>query len=211
MLNPIFEGFLLGLTLAILFGPAFFALIQTSINRGFRAGFFMALGIFLSDFTLVVITYFGLTNLIDFEHNHLMLGIIGGIILIILGTITFMRKPAVYNDVNAKLSRFSYLPNPLKQILKGFILNMFNPFLLIWWMTIVVGVSSNYGNDHLSIYAFFSSVLLTVLITDIIKVYISGRLKKIIKPELILWINKFVGILLILFGIILLLRVIIDF
>lgn len=209
MINPLIEGVVLGLTLAILIGPAFFALLQTSIVKGFKSGIYLALGIFLSDSTLVLVTYFGLSHLIDFQHEDLFFGIIGGVILVVFGSVTFTRKPTTYIEEDTSTNGYlKSLPNPLKQILKGYFLNMFNPFLIIWWMTIVVGVSSNYSNDTYSIYVFFGSVLFTILLTDIAKVYVAGRLKEFVKPGFITWVNRLVGIMLVVFGLILIFRVV---
>lgn len=47
-MTPFLEGIILGITLAVLLGPALFALVQTSIHRGFRAGMRLAFGIFLA-------------------------------------------------------------------------------------------------------------------------------------------------------------------
>lgn len=204
----LFEGILLGLTLAVLVGPAFFALLQTSIHRGFKAGLFMAMGIFISDFTLVVITYLGLTQFIDFEHNDLFFGIIGGAILIIFGTVTYTRKPMDYNPENQHNGENSSAPSVLTQFVKGYFLNLLNPFLIIWWMTIVINISANFSEDKAAIYTFFSGTLLTILITDILKVYVAGKIKSLLNPKLIHWINRIVGLLLVLFGLILIFRVV---
>lgn len=57
MFHPLLEGIVIGFTIAILTGPAFFSLIQTSIHRGFRSGLFLAGGIFLSDASLLMLCY----------------------------------------------------------------------------------------------------------------------------------------------------------
>ena len=44
---------------AALLGPGFFALLQTSIHRGFRAGMCLSIGIFLSDVFVLLLCYFG--------------------------------------------------------------------------------------------------------------------------------------------------------
>ena len=38
MLEPIVSGFTFGLLLAVMLGPVFFALLQTSLHEGFKAG-----------------------------------------------------------------------------------------------------------------------------------------------------------------------------
>ena len=84
MLHLLFEGFVLGLTLAILIGPAFFALVQTSIHRGFKSGFYLALGIFISDITLVFLSYLGASQLVSDPKNSIYVGGSGGLMLILL-------------------------------------------------------------------------------------------------------------------------------
>jgi arginine exporter protein ArgO len=69
-MTPFLQGVLLGLTFAVLIGPAFFALIQTSIHRGFRFGFFLAIGIFLSDLVALLVCYFGATQILGSDPRQ---------------------------------------------------------------------------------------------------------------------------------------------
>ena len=55
----VFNGFKLGIVLSFLIGPVFFTIIQTSIERGFRNGVFVAMGVSLSDILYVAICYCG--------------------------------------------------------------------------------------------------------------------------------------------------------
>jgi len=48
-MEAVFNGVIYGLVLAVLVGPVFFTLIQTSIERGFKSGVYVAIGISLSD------------------------------------------------------------------------------------------------------------------------------------------------------------------
>jgi len=52
MIQAVRTGIILGLTLAVLIGPVFFALLQTSIHKGFGAGVLVAIGISASDIFL---------------------------------------------------------------------------------------------------------------------------------------------------------------
>ena len=49
-----------------------------------------------------------------------------------------------------------------------------------------------------------------ILFTDTIKVYVASRLKAIIRPMFILWVNRVVGTVLVVFGIVLIFRVFYD-
>lgn len=207
-MHPLLEGMILGLTLAIMLGPAMFSLIQTSIHRGLYRGILLAGGIFLSDLSLVVLCYLGAVQVIGNDRNYLMFGIIGGIILVIFGVVTFLRKVQVTDDNNLIDVK---MPGPLTYIFKGFFLNFANPFVWIFWVSVMVTVSTGYGSDSWSIREFFAGALLTILSTDVLKVIIASRLKRYLKPRILIIINHLVGIMLILFGIYLMIKTFLHF
>ncbi len=204
-MGPIWEGVLLGLTLAFFFGfgPALFALIQTSIHRGLFSGFLLAIGIFLSDVVLVALCFLGVIQIISDPTNHMIFGIISSIILIIFGIVTFRKKVQISqdsdNDVNNK-------PGFMTYIVKGFFLNIANPFVWIFWMGVVVAISANYAGKPQSIIFFLSATLITVIATDMLKCFGSYKIKKYLTPGFITWINRIAGIGLAVFGVYLLIR-----
>ena len=80
----------LGIVLVFMIGPVFFSLIQTSIQRGFVAGMFMAFGIAANDATFILISYFGFSKLLQPLFPYL--GTVGGIIFIVVGVITALNN-----------------------------------------------------------------------------------------------------------------------
>ncbi len=92
LVRAIAEGIGLGITLAILTGPAFFALLQTSIRNGYKSGIAFALGVFVSDTTLISLSYLGALNLFSDPKNNFIIGIIGGTILIMFGIFNIFQK-----------------------------------------------------------------------------------------------------------------------
>ena len=66
-MDILFNGLKLGIVLALLIGPVFFTIIQTSIERGFINGVLVSLGVSLSDTMYVAICYFGLVQFINDE------------------------------------------------------------------------------------------------------------------------------------------------
>lgn len=203
-MNPFVEGMILGLTLAVLLGPALFALIQTGIHRGFFPGSLLATGIFISDLALLVLCFFGAFQILYDGYNRLFFGIISGLILIAYGIATFTRKIHIDNENdmvnNKKPGWFTY-------ILKGFFMNIANPFVWIFWMGVTVGITSNYGDETGEVMSFLGGVLFTIFTTDLIKVYIAKKIKGFLKPENVRKINKFVGIMLMCFGVFLMVRI----
>jgi threonine/homoserine/homoserine lactone efflux protein len=204
-MNTVFEGIILGLTLSLFFGfgPALVAEIQTSILRGFWAAVLLAFGVFLSDAALVALGFFGAVQI--FESNKTALGIIGGIILIIFGIVTYRRKSAIDIDSEGIMIKQKE-PFYITYVLKGFFINFTNPFIWIFWMGIVVGFTANYKADMIMLLAFFLSALGTVFIFDILKIFSAYKVKKYIQTHKIIWINRIAGAGLVIFGIYLVIR-----
>lgn len=204
-MHTIFEGIILGLTLAIFFGfgPALVALIQTSIHRGLWPAFQLAFGIFLSDVTLVSLGFFGAVRIFDEYKSGL--GFLGGIILILFGIVTYRRK--VVLDIEGNNSNEKHHgPGFLTYVFKGFLINFTNPFIWIFWMGVVVGFTTNYQGDEFLLVSFFAAALGTVFIMDLLKSFSAYQIKRYLQTHSIIWINRFAGIGLVLFGCYLVLR-----
>ena len=209
-MGPVLQGILVGLTFAVLLGPAFFALIQTSIQRSFKIGVFLALGIFLSDLLALVLSYFGATTLLGSDpRENTYFSIIGGIILIIFGTYTFMKKGEIVKPEEQKELQI-IAPRPIIYIIKGFLLNAANPGTWFIWITTVVSTTSRYGVNSKSNYIFLVATLGTIFSTDVLKCYVSGQLKKFITVRILTIMNRLVGIVLIGFGTYLIINVLVD-
>jgi len=204
-MHPFLQGIILGLTVSALLGPALFTLLQTSIHRGVKSGIFLAFGIFLSDISVVYLALLGALQLISQKDNYMIAGIIGGLILIGFGIYTFLHK--IYLDENNKGIEVR-VPGPLTYILKGYFLNIMNPFVWFFWISAMVGVSSSFVEDKHGIVIFFIGTILTVFGSDILKVIIADKIKKHLNTKILIRVNHFVGLLLIVFGIFLIIRVI---
>ncbi len=209
-MGPLIEGIILGFTLAVFFGfgPALFALLQTTIHRGFLSGLFLAIGIFLSDLVLVGLCFVGAIQIISKPENNLAFGIISGIVLIIFGIVSYTRKVEFNKDNKVNTKDRAWL---IAYTLKGFFLNIANPFVWIFWMGVVVGVTTNLEGGKYAIIVFFSATLLTVLSTDILKCFDSYKIKKFLTPKIVLRINHIAGVGLVLFGLFLISRAVIAF
>lgn len=193
---PFLEGMGMGILLSMMIGPVFFALIQASIENGVRHAFFMALGILFSDAIYVLITYFGVTVILVSPLIKTALGYLGGLILIGLGLVSWRSKRIEPNQVKKSM------PSKKRSgLLKGFGLNGINPFVLLFWISVagIVNLKANYGSWDKAIY--YLSLLMTVFLLDLVKVYLARRLSRHITPALMKKMNRTVAILLILFGI----------
>ena len=84
-LEAIFKGLAMGLLLALSVGPVIFTIVKQSINNGRSGGFSFVIGVWVSDFLLVILSnVFSemVTRLLDFK---MQIGVIGSAFLIGMG------------------------------------------------------------------------------------------------------------------------------
>lgn len=191
-----------------MFGPAFFTLIQTSLERGFRPAFRLAFGIFLSDSLLVAISFLGASRLFSDPAASKIIGVVGGIILVLIGIYTF-RKKVQLQKVMENHGEEIRMPSHWKDFFKGFFTNMANPATWIFWFVSVGTISAKYTTEagevvHFRVILFFLMTLGTVFAMDTLKSFVAHRIKKFINARTVGIVNKVVGVLLVLFGIYLL-------
>ncbi len=206
LVKTFLAGVTAGIALAIIIGPALFSLIQTSLRNGFKSGVALASGIFLSDGVCVALAYLGASQFFTDPKNKLLIGVLGGIILIIFGTYNAAQKEVHADEEEIQIPAVNI---PLT-FLKGFFLNIVNPFVFIYWIGIVGLVSSNFSFNHSHIIVFFAGTLLTVLATDITKCFLAHKIAQYLKPGILTKVNRFAGIILIICGIVMIVRVIIT-
>lgn len=202
-MHPFIQGAILGFTLSALLGPALFTLLQTSIHRGVKSAIFLAFGIFLSDICVVYLALMGALQLINQKNNYIIVGIIGGSILIAFGLYTFYHK--IHIDENNKAIEVR-VAGPLTYILKGYFLNIMNPFVWFFWISAMVGVSASFGNRN-DVMIFFVGTLATIFASDILKAFVANKIKAHLNANILVRVNHVVGILLVVFGLFLIVRV----
>jgi len=213
MISLFINGILLGLLVAVSLGPAFFAIIQTGINRGFRYGVYMAIGISISDIAWVVISYLIGASLFDDPEKKVYIGLIGGIILIIFGSVSWAKKPEILKRRKYSVNNPPKDPRPIGYALRGFFMNIANPFLFFFWFGALgfVGKNSLHGDMLKNTIVFFSGTFITIFFTDILKSFVSGKIKGFLKPRKEILLNKIVGFVLVVFGIVLIFRTLDDY
>ena len=192
------KGVAYGILLAFLIGPVFFTIIQTSIERGFMNGLYVAVGVSISDALYITVTYLGLSQIVDNPNLSKYLGYCGGLVLFIFGFYYLFiksKKLLIYEhqEVVAK--------SPFRCIAKGFIINGLSPMVLIFWIGTVGVATSEFGYvTYSSAALFFASIVLTVFATDLIKAKLADRLRTLMTPRFIRLLNIILGIAMIIFG-----------
>lgn len=198
------DGIMLGLTLTILLGPIFVALTQTGIQHGIKAGIAVGSGIWISDFLVITASYFFILKislLIKTTDFQFWMGLAGGIILILSGLFSIIKSHKGEEKTPAFDAR-SYI----EYFSKGFTINFINPFTFIFWISVMSSYVSGKGINGLEAFLLFGSILCTIIITDTLKVMLAKKIRSKMKPGHLEIFAKIAGIMLIIFGIVLLIR-----
>ena len=195
MINALVKGVTLGLLLAISVGPIVFTVIKQSISNGYKGGLAFIAGISLSDILLVIFANL-FTNLFDVLNAHKkMLSVIASIFLIITGVyFLFFKKAKTVSVVAVKNpDRGHYL----KKITAGFIMNIFNPGIIVFWLT--TATTFSYHTTHHRI-IIFTTALFIALAADVAKVLLANKIRRKLTPKNIHLVDQINGLILILFG-----------
>lgn len=175
------QGIQIGLGLAILVGPIIVLLIQLSLEEGSLSSVCAALGIWASDLVYVLLAHFGLGQLLTFvDHPNfeLVISSVGGVILLIVGFAMWQRRPLKFRKV-----REHRRPRYWLSFVKGFGINFFNPFPVVFWSTVSVGIVYEGRLSNAETWALYLGIMLTIIATDLLKVFAARYLRKWLTPK----------------------------
>ena len=200
MINDILTGIPWGIFLSFMIGPVFFILIETSITKGFRAALTFDLGVVLGDIFFIGVAYLGSYRLIASLKDKPALFIFGGILMVAYGIISFikLKKQAKiqYDAIDDEIIKKNYG----SLFIKGFFLNIINIGVLGFWLAIIISVGPKLEMQTFRMMTFFTSVIVTYLLIDCLKMVLAKQLKSKLTPTNIFKIKKGISIVLIVFG-----------
>jgi threonine/homoserine/homoserine lactone efflux protein len=200
MINDILAGIPWGIFLSFMIGPVFFILLETSIIKGFRAALVFDLGVILGDIIFIGIAYLGSFRLIQSLKDKPALFIFGGILMLVYGIISFI-KLKKEEKVNTELIDKEIIKKNYGSLfVKGFFLNIINIGVLGFWLAIIISVGPKLEMQTTRMITFFSTVILSYLVVDCIKILLAKQLKNKLTPINILKIKKGISVILMIFG-----------
>ena len=200
---------LIGLFLSVVvnMGPAFITLVQTSLHRGFRTAAWFVSGVILND--AMIISLYILTSVRVVMRSELevtLFSIGAGVILVLFGVFTFRRKvedkeSLIEKRTNEILEKKDDRPSWLLMLGKGFVINLLNPFVWIFWFSAVAVVAGSMGGNKVSTIVFFALLLGTTFTLELLKAWGAAKLKVFFNPQRTTIMNRCAGILLVVCGI----------
>lgn len=171
------------------------------MDKGIRGGFWPAwvvgIGAVSADILYMLLVYFGVIHLLDAPFIKAFLWLFGFFVLVYTGVESIKNAGALSADESrggeASLS---------KSYLSGFLMSLFNPLSVLFWLGIYGSVLAKAANEYpmqqLLIYS--GAIVLGILIWDISMAAASSIFRKILTAQVLKGISVLSGLSLIAFG-----------
>ena len=199
VLTPITVGFFT----AFIMGPVFWVLLETSITKGFKAAVAFDLGVMFADVCFIGVCYLGSFQLLEDEQNKQGLFVLGGTILLLYGLFSWINRAKKNKDnLDIQESKENYFGLAVK----GFAINILNVGVFIFWGGVTIVSSPASGKSFTTFVLFFSIVLLSYFVTDLMKISVANRFKSLLTGKGIVIVNSLVSIILVVSGVVLILK-----
>ncbi len=206
MLEDILSAIPLGFLMAFLIGPVFFALLETSVIKGFRAAVALDIGVILADIVFLLAAYFMTSFILEKLKDDPGLFIFGGSILAIYGIVSFVSTKRNYlKEIDRKVIAVNK-NNYIALFFKGFLLNFINIGVLGFWLGLILVFSPQLENDSNRIITFFTAVLVTYFIVDLCKIVLAKSLNRYLTPHRIYLLKMLIAIIMMISGAVLIFK-----
>jgi threonine/homoserine/homoserine lactone efflux protein len=189
MITSITQGIVLGIILSFLIGPVFFLILKLSMEQGQRQAAIFDVGVIASDVLVILLAYFGLSEVMQNPIVQKSIGTIGGSVLIISAIIALLKRNKTPQNKEVVLTKKSTL------MITGFFLNISNPFVWIFWIASIGGAAGAYAQHKVYIINYFVACIVTCILFDVLKIKLATFLKQYLTPKRLYNVN--IGVVLI--------------
>jgi threonine/homoserine/homoserine lactone efflux protein len=198
VLDAIWKGILIGLFMAISVGPTLFAVIKYSLHNSYKAGLAFVLGVSLSDIMYVTLANLAAPLLLALNAYASYIAYGGGALLAVMGLAGLLKKDSggAPPAGPVTISGGQYL----RIWLSGFLINTVNPGVIVSWLAAVTATSGKGGGYR---FLHFSVCLILILSIDFLKVFLASRIKRLLTPARVVYLQKISSFILFVLGLLL--------
>lgn len=186
----------------VLIGPVFFLLIETSISKGARSALALDAGVILGDALCIMLAYSSSYDLLTIIDNHPGFYRITAFIIFIYALVMILTKTKtrLSEDQDKLVSK-----NYLRTFFNGLILNILNIGVVVFWIITVISIRAQYPHSK-DFFIYISIVLSTFFVIDLFKIFLARGFKSKINDNTVGKIRKYVGIILMIFSVLLVIK-----
>ena len=207
MMTDFLPAIFLGIILAFTIGPVFFTILEISVSKGFRAAVFFNIGVVFSEIVFFAIAYASTSSLLESIQENPSWKILGGVLLSFYAGITLL---GIYQN-KAEEGPYSFdsgseSPNLIKNMVRGFLLNIINFAVLVFWILIVANYGPGFQDTAYKMFLFFLTIVGTYFSIDLGKIYLAQQLKSSLTRAVITKIKIVVNSVILIIGIVLIFK-----
>lgn len=197
----IIQKLLLGVTLAAPIGPVSVEMIKRGLTAGFWAAFNIRLGGAVGNVLCLIVAFVGMSAI----HSHTsvmhVLGLLGSALLLYMGVNTIRKglKPIELSPISEPYSSSAKALG--QSLVLGFMLAVFNPVAVVFWLTIFANDVP--ANQVLTFSHFLANTLIVVgvLLWGAFLSLLLAMGRKVVHPKTLKLITVLSGVVLLYFGI----------
>jgi len=205
MISEFIPAILLGIALSFTIGPVFFTILEISVSKGFKAAVFFNIGVVFSEIVFFAVAYASTSNLLNSIQENPSWKILGGVLLAFYAGITLL---GMYQNKEKKEQQNLFKspppsPNLIKNLIKGFGLNIINFAVLVFWILIVANYAPGFQDSQYKMIVFFLVIVGTYFTIDLGKIYLAQQLKTSLTDSVITKIKLIVNAIILTIGFVL--------
>lgn len=187
MMHFLFMGIFLGLPAGFLPGPLLTLVISETLQHDTKAGIRVALAPIITDFPIVVLSMFVLSQLSAFHNILGSLSLIGGFVILFMG----------YTSLRIKGVELNLSDTKPKSLAKGILVNFLSPHPYLFWFSVGGPIMGKAVNSSIfALCAFIMSFYFCLVGSKILLAIITGKSKHFLKGNIYLFIMRFLGLIL---------------
>ena len=155
MISDFLPAIFLGIILSFTIGPVFFTILEVSVSKGFKAAVFFNIGVVFSEIVFFAIAYASTSSLLESIQDNPSWKVLGGVLLSFYAGITLLGMYQNKEEKEYMIDSETVSPNLLKNLIKGFLLNIINFAVLVLWILIVANYGPGFKETQYKMVVFF--------------------------------------------------------
>lgn len=185
---PLLYGFSTGVLLCLTFGTVFFALMQNSVDNGYKSGLKIAFGVVVCDALFVTSALFGTSYLPKLDGLANALTGVGVIFLVVMGLVNIFKGTPRLVYPQTRFGNFIYY------FTTGFLLNGLNPINFFSWVTLAALLRTRFRYRLDEQIGFMVASLIAIFLTEALLAISAHKLKRFFTPRVATIFNRATGI-----------------
>ncbi len=197
MLLNILKAFLIGICASVPLGPTAIFILQVSLGKGRRAGFFTGLGATTIDTLYSAVAVFALAAVSEFIDSHETLILVaGGAVVALVGVSVIFKDPFRRLEPGSGTAGSS-----VRSYLQSVALALSNPAAIFVMLTLFTFFGVDVSENDMKVAPVIMAVAAGSASYWFVFSYLFGKIRKHVKLGLLVWLNRIMGVAITIIGI----------